>query len=96
MQTVRGVRFGNAGGFKSSYTPPLFSDVEPRRLHLLQQLRNGRGLDFDVQVTVAWWGSSGPAPFGPTCGSPFPLKGRRLRTLLVVRELLRSAGCLPC
>ena len=39
----------NAGGFKSSYTPPCFSDVEPHRLHLLQQLQNGRGLDFDVQ-----------------------------------------------
>ena len=58
VQTVRGVRYVNAGGFGSQYTPPCFSDVEPYRLHLLQQLQNGRGLDRDI-----WFDRATPVRF---------------------------------
>ena len=45
VQTVRGMRFVNAGGLRSQYEP----EVEPFRLQLLQRLQNQRDLTFDVQ-----------------------------------------------
>ena len=76
MQTVRGVRFVNAGGFNSSYTPPYFSDVEHHRLHLLQQLQNGRGLDFDVQDYCGLVGQLGPCSIRTDLWLPLPAEGQ--------------------
>ena len=49
VQTVRGMRFVNAGGLRSLYEPPCFTEVEPFRLQLLQRLQNQQGLTHDVQ-----------------------------------------------
>ena len=63
------------GGFKSSYTPPCFSDVEPHRLHLLQQLQNG-GLDFDVQDYCGLVGQLGSCTTRTDLWLPFPAEGQ--------------------
>ena len=49
VQTVRKMRFVNAGGLRSLYEPPCFTEVEAFRLQLLHELQNQRGLTNDVQ-----------------------------------------------